>query len=166
MQKPRRKIQADPGYRRILWPTDFSRLANAVLSQAARLATRSGAQLLVLHVLSPPAIYAVPDLSGIAWDQLERESRAAAQARLARLTNHVKARLPRTRVQGVLAEGNPATEILRAAKRLKCDLILIATHGHSGLAHLLIGGVAERVVRTAPCPVLTVRHPAMRVKRA
>ncbi len=67
------------------------------------------------------------------------------KARLARLTNHVKARLPRTRVQGVLAEGNPATEILRTAKRLKCDLILIATHGRSGL---------------------TVRHPAMRVKRA
>jgi len=59
-----------------------------------------------------------------------------------------------------------ATEILRITKRLKCDLILIATHGRSGLAHLLIGGVAERVVRTAPCPVLTVRHPAMRVKGA
>jgi nucleotide-binding universal stress UspA family protein len=128
------------------------------------LATRSRAELAILHVLSPLGVYAVPELSGVAWDQLERESRAAAQAKLTRLTHHVKARLPRTRVQGLLAEGNPATEILRAAKRLKCDVILIATHGHSGLVHLLMGGVAERVVRTAPCPVLTVRHPAMRVK--
>jgi nucleotide-binding universal stress UspA family protein len=111
-------------------------------------------------------LFAIPELSGVAWDQLERENRAVAQAKLKRLTNHVKAELPETRVESLLAEGDPATEILQTAKRLKCDLILIATHGRSGLAHLLIGGVAERVVRTAPCPVLTVRHPAMRVKGA
>lgn len=166
MHRRRQRRQSDPGYRRILWPTDFSRLANAVLPHAARLATRGGAELLILHVLSPPAFYAIPELSGIPWDQLERENRAAAQAKLTRLTNRVKAVLPRTRVESVLAEGDPATEILRTAKRLKCDLILIATHGRSGLAHLLIGGVAERVVRTAPCPVLTERHPSMRVKGA
>lgn len=166
MQKRRRRIQSDPGYRRLLWPTDFSRLANAVLPHATRLAARSGAELAILHVLSPAAFFAIPELSGVAWDQLERGNRAVAQAKLKRLTDRVKAELPRTRVESVLAEGDPASEILRTAKRLKCDLILIATHGRSGLAHLLIGGVAERVVRTAPCPVLTVRHPSMRVKAA
>lgn len=90
-----------------------------MLSHAARLVTRSGAELAILHVLFPPAFYAIPELSGVAWDQLERESRAVAQAKLKRLTNHVKAELPETRVESVLAEGDPATEILRTAKRVK-----------------------------------------------
>jgi len=165
MQSTRRKTRTGVGYPRILWPTDFSRLASAALPHATRLAGTGRAELVILHVLSPPTIMPVPDLSGAVWTQVLESNRTAAQAKLKRLTDHVKATLPRTRVESVLAEGDPATEILRVAKRRRCDLILIATHGRSGLRHLLMGSVAERVVRTASCPVLTVRHPAMRVKR-
>jgi nucleotide-binding universal stress UspA family protein len=120
----------------------------------------------VLHVLSPPAILPVPDLSGAVWTRVLDESRAAAQRRIMQLTGQIRRRLPGMRVQGILAEGQPEIEIVRAARRLRCDAILLATHGRTGLAHILIGSVAERVLRMAPCPVLVVRHPSMRSKRA
>ena len=66
---------------------------------------------------------------------------------------------PKIQTRTVLAEGAPFDQILQAAERLQCELIVIATHGHTGLAHAIIGSVAENVVRRAPCPVLTVRPP-------
>ncbi len=166
MPRTRQKARTGGGYRRILWPTDFSRLADAALPHAARLAGAGRAELVILHVLGPLTILPVPELSGAVWTQLLDENRAAAQRRLKRLVGQARRRLPGIRVQSLLAEGQPEIEILRIARRLRCDAILLATHGRTGLAHILIGSVAERVLRMAPCPVLVVRHPSMRSRRA
>ncbi len=146
-------------YRRILWPTDFSVLAKPAFSQAIALASTAGAELVLLHVLPLPALYAVPEIPGAVWIPLQRKTRAAAQQRLRQLQDEAKG--SNLRVHTVLAEGVPFLQILRAAKRLRCDLIVLATHGRTGLAHALMGSVAENVIRRAPCPVLTVRPPRL-----
>ena len=145
------------GYHRVLWPTDFSPLANVALPHAVGLAAAAGAELVLLHVLPSLAAYAVPELVGALSVSLQRKARAAAEGQLRRLEQQVKG--PNFRVHTVLTEGVPFDQILRAAKRLRCDLIVLATHGRTGLAHAIMGSVAENVVRRAPCPVLTVRPP-------
>ena len=145
------------GYHRILWPTDFSPLAKVALPHAVGLAAAAGAELVLLHVLPSLAAYAVPELAGALSVSLQRKARAAAEGQLRRLEQQVKG--PNFRVHTVLTEGVPFDQILRAAKRLRCDLIVLATHGRTGLAHAIMGSVAENVVRRAPCPVLTVRPP-------
>ena len=147
------------GYRRILWPTDFSPLAKAALPHAVRLADAHGAELVVLHVLPSAAYYALPGMTGGALAQLQRENRGVGQAELRRVADRVKGSAPRLRVRSVLVEGAPADQIVRAARSLKCDLIVLATHGRTGMARAVMGSVAENVVRLAPCPVLTVRLP-------
>jgi nucleotide-binding universal stress UspA family protein len=144
-------------YCRILWPTDFSALAKAALPHAVGLASDAGAELVLLHVLPLPAAYTVPDLSGALSVSLQRKTRVAAQRELRRLEKQVK--VPNFRTYTVLTEGVPFHQIVRAAKRLRCDLIVLATHGRTGLAHAIMGSVAENVIRRAPCPVLTVRPP-------
>ena len=146
-------------YRRILWPTDFSPLAEAALPHALRLAADSGAELVVLHVLPTAALYAIPEMAGAAWEQLERENRALGKAEFHRVTDQIKGRASKLRIHSVLVQGAPFDQILHVAKRLRCDLIVLATHGRTGLQHVLIGSVAENVARRAPCPVLTLRPP-------
>ena len=143
------------GYHRILWPTDFSRLANVALPHAVGLAAQAEAELVLLHVLPPPAVYAVPEVSGALWIPLQRKTRAAAQTQLRRLEERVKQ--SKIRTQAAVIEGVPFLQILRTAKRLRCDLIVLATHGRTGIVHAIMGSVAENVIRRAPCPVLTVR---------
>jgi len=153
----RQRQKANVGYRRILWPTDFSPLAKAALPHAVRLAASSGAELVVLHVLPTPGFYAFPEVVGAVWDELERANHAGGKRRLHRLIAQLKGKAAKLRVHGVLAEGVAFDQILRAAKRLRCDLIVLATHGRTGLKHVLLGSVTENVIRRAPCPVLTVR---------
>jgi universal stress protein A len=143
------------GYCRILWPTDFSPLANVALPHAVGLAAETGAELVLLHVLPSLAAYAVPELAGALSVSLQRKARAAAQRQLHR--HEKQGQGPNVRLHTVLTEGVPFDQIIRAAKRLRCDLIVLATHGRTGLAHAIMGSVAENVVRRAPCPVLTVR---------
>ncbi len=145
------------GYRRILWPTDFSELAKDALPHAMAVAADSGAEIVLLHVFTPPPPYSMPEIAGDLWAELMQKQRAAAEEELHRLAEQVKG--PKLRTRTVLAEGVPFDQILQAAERLQCDLIVMATHGHTGLAHAIIGSVAENVVRRAPCPVLTVRPP-------
>ncbi len=145
------------GYHRILWPTDFSPLAKAALPHAVGLAVDAGAELVLIHVLPLPTEYATPDVSGALSVSLQRETRVAAQRELRRLKKQVKE--PNIRMHTVLTEGVPFYQILRVAKRLRCDLIVLATHGRTGLVHAIMGSVAENVIRRAPCPVLTVRPP-------
>jgi nucleotide-binding universal stress UspA family protein len=157
----RRKIKGKGnkwmGYHRILWPTDFSELAKAALPHAVGLASAAKAELVLLHVLPLPAMYAVPDISVAVWIPLQRKTRAAAVAQLRRLENQVTQSSVRT--HALVTEGVPFLQILRAAKRLRCDLIVLATHGRTGLIHAVMGSVTENVLRRAPCPVLTVRPP-------
>jgi len=140
-------------YRRILWPTDLSPLAKAALPHAVALASDAGAELVLFHVLPLPAAYA--EISGAMWIPLQRKIRAGAQRRLRGLEKQVTG--PNFRTHTVLTEGVPFLQIVRAAKRLRCDLIVLATHGRTGLVHAMMGSVAENVLRRAPCPVLTVR---------
>ncbi|HEY7677871.1 MAG TPA: universal stress protein [Candidatus Methylomirabilis sp.] len=148
------------GYRRILWPTDFSALAKAALPYAEDLAADSGAELVLLHVLTPPVAYAGPEIPGALWGELQQKNRVAAREEIRRLASQVKR--PKVRVHTVLAEGVPFDQILKVAKRLRCDLTVVATHGRTGLAHVVMGSVAENVVRRATCPVLTVRPPRIK----
>jgi len=146
-----------PGFTRILWPTDFSPGAKAALPHAVSLAAGAGAELVVLHVLSMAPMYAVPEVSAGLWDEWDKQTRAEAERQLGKLVTQLqKAKL---RTKTILVRGVPFEQILRAAKRLKCDLIVLATHGRTGLRHVLMGSVAENVVRRASCPVLTVRPP-------
>jgi universal stress protein A len=146
-----------PGFRRILWPTDFSPLAKAALPHALALAAAGEAELIVLHVLTPIAVYAPPPLSGPAWARMDKEVREAAREQLHQAVEDIRAAGRAIRVRSLLVGGSPFAQIPRTAKRLRCDLVVLATHGRTGLRHLFLGSVAENVVRRAPCPVLTVR---------
>jgi nucleotide-binding universal stress UspA family protein len=146
-------------YRRILWPTDFSPLAKAALPHAVALASITGEELVLLHVLPLVAAYAVPEIPGSLWVRFQRMTRAAAQAKLRQIEKQVQGRSFHTHT--VLVEGVPFLQNVRAAKRLRCDLIVLATHGRTGLTHAIMGSVAENVIRRAPCPVLTVRPPRL-----
>ncbi len=141
-------------FQRILWPTDFSPTAKAALPYAADLAADYGAQLVLLHVVPVTSMY-VPEVSGAVWMDIQKRARVAAAQDLRRLAEKVKGQGIRTHT--VVAQGVPFDQILRVAKKLRCDLIVLATHGRTGLKHVLMGSVAENVVRRAPCPVLTVR---------
>ena len=136
-------------FRRILVPHDFSESADAALDLAVDLAAAQGARLDVLHVVEP--FHPPPEI--VAW--LGDEQRIGPQ--LKRLEAVVAARVGRRRVpfQCEVVVGYPLDAILEAARDV--DLIVMATLGRTGLPHLLIGSVAERVVRHATKPVLTLR---------
>jgi nucleotide-binding universal stress UspA family protein len=151
------RAQERASYHRILWPADFSGVGRAVLPHLAALASREETEVVILHVFTPPALYALPPETGTVWIRLEKEARAAAREQLERLERQLTKSGIRTRT--VLVDGTPAPQIARVARRLRCDLIVLATHGHTGFIHALLGSVAENVVRHAPCPVLTVRPP-------
>ncbi len=157
MQKRAQGKDKGTVYHRILWPTDFSPVAKAALPHVLALAAGNGAEVVLLHVLPTAAMYVVPAESGLVLWRFQREARAAARTQLRRLERQVKG--PGIRTHALLALGAPFPQIVRAAERLRCDLIVLATHGRTGWAHALLGSVAENVVRHAPCPVLTVRPP-------
>ena len=138
---------------RILLPSDFSELSSAATKYACALADQFNAELHMLHVHESVVIpeYAM----GIDWDKLTQDAKKDADARMDKLLDPAWAE-GKTIIKATLS-GPPFLEIIRYAKELEIDLIVIATHGRSGVAHMLIGSVAERVVRKAPCPVLTVR---------
>lgn len=143
--------------KRILVPTDFSEFSKPALAYACALAARFESELHLLHVVQDPAVY-VPDPTMITMEAIQEQSeelRAAAMLALAKLPegdwdNGVP-------VVRDARHGSPFLEILRYARDEDIDLIVIGTHGRTGLKHVFIGSQAERVVRKAPCPVLTVR---------
>ena len=143
-------------FNRILVPTDFSPPSEAALEYARAVATRFGASLHLLHVVDDPyrAVYAaevyVPEVEGLRDDLL-----AYGVARLEDRLAASDVRELRATTAAVI--GAPAWSIVEYAGAHDIDLIIMGTHGRGGMSHLLMGSVAERVVRTAPCPVLTVR---------
>jgi nucleotide-binding universal stress UspA family protein len=142
--------------KRILLPTDFSAYSATATKYACELATKFDAELHLLHALEVH-LSSIPGFGmGLALPQYVHESRAAAEKALAGVLDPQWA-VGRKVVQAVV-EGSPKVEIVRYARTNEIDVIALATHGRTGLAHVLIGSVAESVVRTAPCPVLTV-HP-------
>jgi universal stress protein A len=143
---------------RILVATDFSDASEDALAYARMLADAFGASLHVLHVLEDLAAHAwttevyVAALPGV-HEEMERQAHDRLQQLL---TDEERARY---RAELVLRFGSPFVEIVRYAREHEIGLIVLGTHGRGALAHMLLGSVAERVVRKAPCPVLTVRHP-------
>lgn len=145
--------------RNILVATDFSEPSDAALNYGRALARNFNATLHVLHIVGSVSsvVYgaegytaSIPELQ----EELEEEARKQLDALL--IDNDPKP-LPTRRV--LLTSNAPANAIVDYAGREHIDLIVTGTHGRGAVAHLLMGSVAERVVRTAPCPVLTVRHP-------
>ena len=141
----------------VLVPTDFSDASESALNYGKAMAEAFGASLHVLHVME--------DLLAHAWaaevyvasmpnlrDEIERESRQRLGTMLT--PEDVK----RLRAEIALVAGNPFIEIIRYAKANNIDLIVMGTHGRGPIAHMLLGSVAEKVVRKSPCPVLTVRE--------
>ena len=141
----------------VLVPTDFSAASESALRYGKAMAERFGATLHIVHVME--------DLLAHAWaaevyvssmpqlrDEIEKESR---QRLGALLTDGERKAL---RAETALLAGNPFLEIIRYAKAHDVDLIVMGTHGRGPIAHMLLGSVAEKVVRKSPCPVLTVRE--------
>jgi universal stress protein A len=142
--------------RRILHPSDFTSFSRAALRKAIEMAKSNRAELLLVHVVSP--IVPVPGdayISPRMYDELAGSARAAAQKQLDKLAAQVKK--ARVKSRSFVLEGAPAEEIVRFAKGRRVDLIVMGTHGRAGLAKLFVGSVADRVVASASCPVLTVR---------
>jgi len=138
--------------KRILVPTDFSDYSKQAITYACELAKRFSAELQLLHVVPPPLV-AAPYIGAVADEVLQPE--VASKQALEELDDPEFAQV--SNVERVIQTGTPFVEIVRYAKEIDADLIVMGTHGRSGLVHALIGSVAEKVVRKAPCPVLTVR---------
>jgi nucleotide-binding universal stress UspA family protein len=135
----------------ILCPTDFSAYSDNAFHMACALARDYGARVIVLHVVPIPVVpyvtVAVPPPPEINLDE-PREMLSCYTAPDASVA-----------VERLLLEGEPREEIVEMARDRPCDLIVMGTHGRTGMGRLLMGSVAEAVVRAAPCPVLTIRTP-------
>jgi nucleotide-binding universal stress UspA family protein len=142
----------------VLVATDFSETSASALNYGREFARTFGATLHVLHVVENALMWAGPEAAGIDFVQLQAELAAAARQTLDRIvTNEDRAQLKA--VTAVRTGSSPAFEIARYAKTEGIDIILLGTHGRGMMGHLLMGNVAEQVVRIAPCPVMTVHHP-------
>jgi nucleotide-binding universal stress UspA family protein len=146
--------------KKILVPTDFGEAADAALTYARALARCFGASIDVLHVAEDVAarMFAGEMYVAVPPATLQQDVEDAARKQLDdRLIDDDPAPLPVQQV--VVASNAPAASIVNYAKEVGIDLIVMGTHGRGPMAHLLMGSVAERVVRLAACPVLVVRHP-------
>ena len=143
--------------RRVLHPTDFSKASNAAFARSLAEARESRGQLVLVHVMSPVIPMGAGEgyMSPSVYDQMSKSARAWAQKQMDRLL--AKAKTARVRARGMLLEGMAHEQIVRAAKRQRADLIVMGTHGRTGVARFFLGSVAARVAATASCPVLTVR---------
>jgi nucleotide-binding universal stress UspA family protein len=136
----------------ILHPTDFSERARHAMHLACALARDHGAKLVLCHVKLPPAVVygefgALPPEAPDSLESLRRALDEVAPAE------------PALVAERVVVEGDPVAEIVRLARERGADLIVMGTHGRTGLGRLLMGSVAEQVLRKAPCPVLTLKAP-------
>jgi universal stress protein A len=141
--------------RRILHATDFSSASRPAFAKTLELAKQDRAQLFLLHVLVPPSPF-LGDRLPASYLELQARARRDAERRLAAAV--LRARKTGVRVRATLIAGAPAEEIVRESRRCRADLIVIGTHGRTGLGRVFMGSVAERVLQRAPCPVLTVRR--------
>lgn len=140
-------------FRTILHPTDFSESSDHAFRLACALAQDYKARLLLLHVREVPvALTGNPD----AFPQERPEAVEAIRQRL----HGLRPADPQAAIEHHLLDGDPAATAIAFAVESGCDLIVLGTHGRTGLGRLLLGSVAEQIVRKAPCPVLTVKTPS------
>ena len=141
----------------ILFPTDFSTASDAALVHAEALAKQSGARLLIVHVEEPPLAYGGGELYyGLPEPDSER---------IIKMLEDVRPQDPAVPFTHRLTMGDPAGEIVRIATDERAEMIVLGTHGRTGMVRLLMGSVAEAIVRRAPCPVLVYREAAEKLAR-
>jgi universal stress protein A len=143
---------------RIVVPTDFSRCAEEAWTLAQRLADAFGSELLLLHVLVEAPLFQEGPFTMDKARRVYEAARKWAEESLEQWAG--TARGKGLNVRWVLRTGVPYREIVALATDERADLVLIGTHGRGGIDRALLGSVADRVVRLAPCPVLTVREPS------
>jgi len=143
--------------KRILVPTDFSDSARHALSYGVSFAQEYGAEILLLHVVENLTVGYASDLFPVPMAEVYEEISGYAKAELAKLGAEVRAK--GVTVRELVAQGKPSAEILRIAREETVDIVVLGTHGKGLLDRSLFGSTTERVVRKAPCPVLTCRHP-------
>lgn len=141
-------------FRKILVPTDFSTHACAALDLAIGMAQRFGAELLVVHVIATTSFPTSNMLTMSHFPNLRDEVKKRSEAEM---QNLLKALPAGVKAAGKLLEGPTYEQVLDCAAREGADLIVMGTQGHTGLKHMILGSTAERVVRLAPVPVLTIR---------
>ncbi len=142
--------------RRILFASDFSKASAKAFATAVTLAKANRATVTILHVIVPFVPFTSEDvIRGDTLEQISIETRRWSQRQLAKLT--AKAKKAGIRAVGLIVEGDPAGQIVRAARSKRADLVVVGTHGRTGLTKFFVGSVAQRVVATAPCPVVVVR---------
>ena len=138
--------------RKILFPTDFSAASQEALRWATALARDSGATITIMHVEEPPMAYGGGEMY-VGVEESDREE-------LRRTLVEVVPTDPQIPFEHKLLVGDPATAIVDTADEENADFIVMGTHGRTGLTRLLMGSVAESVIRRAKCPVLTIKQPA------
>jgi nucleotide-binding universal stress UspA family protein len=145
-------------FTRILYATDFSKASRPALVKALALARQNHAPLVIAHALPPLVLTVGGDFGYVAprtYEAIDQSARQHARKQLAAVARRAKS--AGVRATALLLEGAPHEQIPRAVRRTRADLVVIGTHGRTGLAKVLLGSVAERVVRLSPRPVLTVR---------
>jgi nucleotide-binding universal stress UspA family protein len=140
--------------KKILVPIDFSEHSFKALEFATGFAKHFGASLILLHVVEPTVYPTDFSFGHVAFPNVEDELYRRSEDELARLRDKLKKRMD---VTAITRLGKPFLEITEAAKEHRVDLIIIASHGHTGMEHILFGSTAEKVIRKAHCHVLTVR---------
>ena len=139
----------------IMVPTDFSGLSCEAFSWATLLANEFNAKILIVHVIPERTAVDMTSQPGNPWEKvLEREDNAMVENFQSCLLSDISQTVE---TQTLVEVGQAAERLIETAKEKNADLIIMATHGRTGLFHTLMGSVAEKVVRQAPCPVLTVR---------
>ncbi|MBF8270336.1 MAG: universal stress protein [Gammaproteobacteria bacterium] len=141
---------------KILHPTDFSANSNHALKYACAFATHFGAELHLLNVVVDLSLVTLPPIDGYLPEGYYQNARNHANEELAKMPTREMA--GNIRIVRQVLDGSAFVEIINYAKNNDIDLIVMGTHGYSGLTHLVMGSIAEKVVRRSPCPVLTV-HP-------
>jgi nucleotide-binding universal stress UspA family protein len=157
MNQKRKVNNMETTIKKVLVPIDFSDYSKSALKYAVNFAKSFNADIILIYVVEP-VIYP-PDFSmgQIAMPSINTEWDDRAKDELQKLAKSEIAGV--ASVKTVIKTGKPFVEIIETAKEEDIDLIIIATHGHSGVEHILFGSTAEKVVRKAPCPVLTLREP-------
>ncbi|MCE5194644.1 MAG: universal stress protein [Nitrospiraceae bacterium] len=148
--------------KRILFPTDFSEGSDHALPYAIDMARNYNAKLYIVHVIYDIARAVGWHVTHISIDDLYKDIAENAKKEMERYSNDIPKNL--SSVEKIILKGTPYSEIIKFAKENTIDIIVMGTHGRRGIDRVLFGSTAERVVRDAPCPVLSVRQPAHHIK--